>query len=361
MHTKSNASLKSIIPVSAYRAFRLSLVVALSIIAAYALAVPLPYLTPIFAFLLCMKPGPALKLKALIALLIIICISLGVGLLLIPILLNYPAAAILIVGLGLYFSTYISVSKGQALLGVFLTMGVTLISASGLVNDVIAITVINSLCFAVAIVIIIQWVIYPLFPLSLIEDDIKAANKELEKPQGSSASNWIAIRATLIVLPVYFVTLTNPMMYMALIMKSVMLSQQSSTIKTKDAAKELLGSTFLAGCLAIGFWFLLDLVTTIWLYAAWLFLFTLYFVSKFYNIIATRYPPSFWQNVFITLLILVGPAVEDSANGNDVYQAFAIRMALLTSVTIYACAAVYLLEWLKQYLQAKTLKTSHIN
>lgn len=357
MHTNAPTQLKGAIPVSAYRAFRLSLVVALSIVAAYAVAIPLPFIAPIFAFLLSVKPGPALKFKALIALLITLCVSLGIGIVLIPILLNYPAIAILLVGAGIYFSTYISVIKGQALLGMLLTMGFTLISAAGLVNDILAISVIHSLCFSAAIVIMLQWIIYPLFPTSLIENDIKAQLGNTPESSNTSISNWIAIRTSIIVLPVYFFTLTNPLMYMALIMKSVTLGQQSSMLLTKDAAKELLGSTFLAGCFAILFWMLLDLVTTVWMYAACLFLFTLYFVSKLYQVLSTRYPASFWQNVFITLVILLGPAVEDSANGNDVYTAFAIRMALFMVITIYACSAVYFLEKLKSKHRFNTAKS----
>ena len=61
----------------------------------------------------------------------------------------------------------------------------------------------------------------------------------------------------------------------------------------------------------------------------------------------SRLPPSFWQNLVVTLLILLGPAVEDSANGKDVYAAFAVRMGLFIAVALYAWLAVYLLEQLR--------------
>ena len=53
----------------------------------------------------------------------------------------------------------------------------------------------------------------------------------------------------------------------------------------------------------------------------------------------------------MTLLILLGPAVEDSASGKDVYTAFFVRMGLFVAVTLYAWLAVYLLE---------TLRTHHL-
>jgi hypothetical protein len=65
-------------------------------------------------------------------------------------------------------------------------------------------------------------------------------------------------------------------------------------------------------------------------------------------VLATRFPPSFWVNVAITMLILLGSAVQDSANGKDVYQAFAVRMGLFIVVAIYAGLAVSLLERLRE-------------
>ena len=46
------------------------------------------------------------------------------------------------------------------------------------------------------------------------------------------------------------------------------------------------------------------------------------------------------------MLILIGPAVEDSASGKDVYSAFFIRSALLILITLYALLAIHFLEYL---------------
>ena len=160
-------------------------------------------------------------------------------------------------------------------------------------------------------------------------------------------SNWIALRATLIVLPAYLLALTNPSTYLAIIMKSVSLGQQGSLVSARDAGRELLGSTFLGGCFAILFWFSLGINTNLWMFFLLMLMFGVFFACKIYRLIASRYPASFWQNSAVTMLILLGPAVEDSANGKDVYAAFAVRMGLFVAVTIYAWLAVYLLEYLR--------------
>jgi 4-hydroxybenzoate polyprenyltransferase len=136
-------------------------------------------------------------------------------------------------------------------------------------------------------------------------------------------------------------------MYLAIIMKAVSLGLQSSTVNAKNAGRELLGSTFLGGVFAILFWVLLDLLPNLWLYFWCMLLFGIYFSSKIYQLIPSRHPASFWVNVATTLLILLGPAVEDSANGKDVYAAFAVRIGLFIAVTLYAWAAIFLLEHLR--------------
>ena len=46
----------------------------------------------------------------------------------------------------------------------------------------------------------------------------------------------------------------------------------------------------------------------------------------------------------MTMLILLGPAIEDAAVGKDVYRASATRVALFVGVALYAWATVWALE-----------------
>lgn len=329
-------------PIRARRIFRLSLTLAISLAGAYALQLPLPFLAPLFALLFTAAPAPPMGVKGLLGLILVVLITLGVGLLLIPLLIHYPASAILMVAAGLYFSSYLTINRGKGLVGALLTVGFTLISAAGLVSYSLAVGVITALVLGIGLAIVCQWIVYPWFP-----EDVAPVRKVRPPANTATQSNWIALRATLIVLPAYLLALTNPSMYLPIIMKSVSLGQQGSTVSARDAGKELLGSTFLGGYFAILFWFMLDMVTNLWMFFLWMLLFGVYFSSKFYQLIPSRFPASFWQNVVVTMLILLGPAVEDSANGKDVYAAFAVRMGLFVAVTLYAWLAVYVLEQLR--------------
>ena len=80
----------------------------------------------------------------------------------------------------------------------------------------------------------------------------------------------------------------------------------------------------------------------------WTLLFSLLLARKLYALSQTNLPPSFWLNVLTTMLLLLGQSVQDSASGKDVVSAFSVRMALFIAVTLYACAAVYLIDRYRQ-------------
>jgi len=335
-------------PVEARRIFRVSLIVALSLAGAYALVLPLPYLAPMFAFLLSAKPAPPMGLKDLLVLIMVILITMGVGLLLTPALINYSQTALLFVAVGLYFSSYLTVNLEKAMIGLLLSIGLTMIPAAGTVDFSLALIIVVALVSNIALAIVCQWIVYPWLP----EDELDSG--AIETPAvGGISSNWIALRTVLIVLPAFLLLLTNPLMYMPIIIKSLLLGQQGSMVSARAAGRELLGSTFLGGCFAILFWFMLDLFTSLWMFFWWILLFSMYFCSKFYQLMPSRFSASFWQNVLVTMLILLGPAVEDSANGKDVYAAFAVRMGLFIAVTLYAWMAIFMLEQLRNRHRAR--------
>ena len=330
-------------PTAARRVLRLGLTMALSLAAAYAFAAPLPYVAPIFALLLTAGPTPPMGAKGLVGLIVVVLATLGIGLLVTPMLRDYPVSAVLVVGAGLYFSTYITVNRGKGPVGTLLTVGLTLIPAAGTAEFSLALAVIRSLVSAIVLAILCQWIVYPLLP--------EPSRTDVERPPVVTVRNstWIALRTALIVLPPFLLALTNPANYLPLIMKSVALGQQGSVVSARTAGRELLGSTALGGAFAAAFWFALKLHPNLWMFFLWTLLFGVYVAAKLNRVAATRWPASFWQNTGVTMFILLGPAVEDSATGSDVEAAFVTRMALFVAVTLYACFMVYLLERVREW------------
>ena len=321
------------------RALRFALASALSLAAAYALAFPFPFLAPLFVVLLAAMPGPPPGPKALLALVLVVIVSLTVGVLLIPLLRYYPMTAILVVAAGLYLSMYLTLIRGQRLLGTFLTIGFTLISVAGSLAYALATTMIIALVLGIVTAVVSQWLVYPLFP-----DPPTTPLPDAEASRTEATSNWLALRAALIVLPAYLLALTNPQQYLMTIMKSVSLGQQASVVEARHAGRELLGSTFAGGALAVLFWWVLSMRPDLWMYFLWMLAASLFVGCKLFGVLRTRLAPSFWTNAIVTMVILLGPAMEDSASGRDAAAAFAIRFSTFIGVTLYAWLAIAALE-----------------
>jgi hypothetical protein len=86
----------------------------------------------------------------------------------------------------------------------------------------------------------------------------------------------------------------------------------------------------------MAFWFALRLFVNIWMFYLWMLLFGLLAGRKLFRLSPTRFSPGFWVNSLVTMIILLGQSVQDSAAGKDVYRAFAVRMGLFLAVTVYA-------------------------
>jgi hypothetical protein len=127
-------------------------------------------------------------------------------------------------------------------------------------------------------------------------------------------------------------------------MKTVALGQQAGTTEARSAGRELVGSTLMAAAMAAVVWFGLSLWVNLWMLMLWVVAAVLWGGVRLYRIKATPYSPSFWVNALVTMIILLGPAIEDSAGGKGVLHASAVRICLFVGVAFYAWAAVWALE-----------------
>ncbi len=324
---------------AARRVFRFALVTALAAAIGFALQLQFAFLPPVMAILLTLIPAPPMKPGMMLALVLVILATTSLGLLLVPLLLHYPITAVLLVTLGLYASSHLTVNLGQDALGAFLATGFVLISSLGLANGDLGRLMVQSMAGSTVIAVLCQWLIYPLFP----EDPQSSVT--LPRPKvGADRSNWIALRSTLVVLPVWMAALHDPFTWVAALTKALTIGQQRTHEGIRLAGLELMGSTFLGGLLAVLFWLLLGVLPSLWTLFLLALLLGIYGGSKLYGILATRLPATFWSNTLMTVWILLAPAVADPASGRDVYKAFFVRFSLFVGVTLYAWVAMVLLE-----------------
>ena len=333
--------------IQARRVFRLALTVAIATAIGYGLGLALPYLAPLFALILCASPAPPMGPKSLLGLTLLVVLILGVGLLVVPLLQYFPVAAVLIIAAGIFMANYIAMIQKKAMVGTFLTIGLTLISSTGTLDYVISYLVISSLVGAISIAVVCHWLVYPLFP----EDEPLLPEQPVVEVQDGV---WLSLRAMMVVTPIFLLVLINPLAYLPILLKGNALAQEASGMSARTASRELLGSTFVGGILAILFWFGLGLQVSLWMLFLWMLFFGIYISAKLYGVLQSRWPMSFWLNVGVTMLILVGSAIGDSAEGKDVYEGFAVRMGLFFCVTFYAVVAIVFFErWRERRLQGR--------
>ncbi|WP_223544813.1 DUF2955 domain-containing protein [Pseudomonas sp. A-B-19] len=326
-------------PARVQRALRLSFGTALCLAASFGLALPIPFLAPMLALMMLAAMNRPLPFKASLGLILILMLTTGTGLLLIPLLRYYPLSGVLVVGLCLFMAFGYGLRGGNALVATFLVVGLTLISSAGTAEFTLGLEVIVALVKGLFLAVTTLTISHWLFP--------DPASAPVAKPGPSlspTESSWLALRATLVVLPTFLLAMIDPASYLPIIMKAVSLGQQSCATSARTAGQELLGSTLLGGLMAILFWCALSLFVNLWMFFLWMLLFGLLAARKLYGLAVTQQPPSFWLNSLATLIILLGQSVQDSAAGKDVYTAFAIRMGLFILVTLYACAMVHLLD-----------------
>lgn len=324
--------------VPAQRALRLAFGAALCTAASYGLALPLPFISPVLAVLLLASlPGP-LPLKGALALALVAALTTSIGLLLVPLLRYYPVSGVLLIGLGLFLVFRFGLRGGNPLIMMFLVIGMTMISAAGFAEFDLAMAVIGALVKGLLLAVAVLGLSHALFPE---RRDSPAAPKPPALPANEIPR--VALRATLIVLPTFLLALSDPASYLPIILKAVSLGQQTSTTQTHHASRELLGSTLLAGVLAVLLWCGLSLFVHLWMFFLWTLLFGLWLARKLYRLSPTQLSPGVWLNTFITLIILLGQSVQDSAAGKDVYTAFAVRMGLFILVTLYGVLMMHVL------------------
>ncbi|MBH3413248.1 DUF2955 domain-containing protein [Pseudomonas putida] len=315
------------------RALRLAWGGARCLATSFGLGVPGPILAPVFAVLLLAMRSEPLPIKAAPALAILVLLSCGSGLLLIPLLRHAPVSGVLLVGVGVFLVLRYALKGGNGLLANLLVIGLTMIAAAGTSDFTLALSVVEALSKGMLLAVLGSALAHVLFP------EPAGAPAQPSPPLLDSADvGWVALRATLIVMPAFLLALIAPDQFMPLIMKAVSLGQQAGETRARHASRELIGSTLLAGVLAMLVWGALSLFAHLWMFFLWVLLVVLWQARRLYRSVDTKQSPAYWVSCLTTLLILLGQSVQDSAGGQDVYKAFAVRMALFLAVSLYASA-----------------------
>ena len=331
---------------------RLAIGLGLSVLIAYGLALPAPFVVCVMTVLLLCKPGPPIPFVKGAVLAVVIAALLVAGVLMVPILENYAVTGVVLTGVLLY-AVFFAGARSANPLTIILVIACTVIPVAGVADQALSTVLGAAVGVGLGTGVLVSGVSHAFFPDAPEPANIAAA------PAGASpeTASWEALQATLVVMPVFVLALTNPAFYLAAIIKTVTLGQQAGSTSARSAGRELVGSTLMGAWLAALVWLGLSLQPNLWMLMLWMVAAALWAGAKLFGVKPTSFPPSFWSNALVTMLILLGPAIEDAAIGKDVYSASATRVGLFVAVALYAWTTVWALErWRASRSRALVLK-----
>jgi hypothetical protein len=318
---------------------RLATGLGLAVLVAYGLALPVPYALCVMAVLVLCKPGPPIPFLKGVVMALVVAALVAAGVLMVPILEHYAVTGVVLTGALLYvvFRSGPGSATPQTMI---LAMSVTLIPVAGVAEQALAPVLGATLALGIGTGVLVSNASHALFP----DAPRPAKQATTPVPLSREAASWMALRATLVVMPIFVLALSNPSFYLAAIMKAVALGQQASSTNARSAGRELVGSTLMGAGMAALLWFGLSLRPNLWILMLCMMAAALWAGARMFGARATGLPASFWRNALVTMLILLGPAIEDSASGKDALTASAMRLGLFVGVALYAWAMVWILQ-----------------
>ena len=328
------------------RILRLALGTGMSLWVSQAVAWDLSFIAPVMTLFILALPLPALSLKMGIQFLAAMTLSMYASVLLLPWLLDYPLVGLLLLVLALFWSFYFTARGGSAVLGTFVTVGIALSTAIGSVNVDATLMLISGLIMNATIGIVFVWIAHALVPDSRAGGFPGPAGQQAAAALDGEEARWSALRSTLIVFPIafWFMLSGASTSYVPVMIKVASMGQQATNEGARFAGRSLILSTIIGGIGAIIGWNVLSVVPELSVYALLIGLGGLVFGPLIFKGKGMHPDGATWSYAYLTMIVILAPAVMDSASGSSANVAFWSRLLMFALATLYGVAAVYVVD-----------------
>ena len=328
------------------RILRLALGTGLSLWVSQAVAWDLSFIAPVMTLFILALPLPALSLKMGIQFLAAMTLSMYASVLLLPWLLDYPLVGLLLLVLALFWSFYFTARGGSAVLGTFVTVGIALSTAIGSVNVDATLMLISGLIMNATIGIVFVWIAHALVPDSKAGGFPGPAGQQAAAALDGEEARWSALRSTLIVFPIafWFMLSGASTSYVPVMIKVASMGQQATNEGARFAGRSLILSTIIGGIGAIIGWNVLSVVPELSVYALLIGLGGLVFGPRIFKGKGMHPDAATWSYAYLTMIVILAPAVMDTASGSSANVAFWSRLLMFALATLYGVAAVYVVD-----------------
>lgn len=327
-------------PLAARRILRLALGTVLALVFSQMITWPLSFVTPVLTMFILALPLPVPSFKKGVIFVIAFLAPLIGAMALLPFLQYARWAGILLVALALYYSFYYTAKGGSAVVGTFMTVGLTLTVTVGSVNPDVLMMLIESLAKSVVFAIAFVWVAHALLPDPALDSTAPKRSEPTQSKPDRAETHRDAFRSLLIVLPMVllFLFMSGSPAYTVVMIKVAAMGQQASTDHSRKMGRSLLESTIWGGVGAIVAWYLLSVWPSLIFYTLLIGLAGLLYGRGIFQGPAVHPKFSMWSYAFLTMIVILAPAVLDSADSAG--AAFWSRLTLFMLIAIYGTVAV---------------------
>ena len=334
--------------IASVRIFRLAFGTALSMWFSQAVNWDMSFIAPVLTMFVLSLPLPAPKLAAGVKFVLALALAVYAGLALLPLVLNQRAVGVLLLALLLFASFYYTARGGSAVIGAFATVGLALAIAVGSVTIDGALAAAQGVSIGAVFGIAFVWVGHAVLPDSLVvsADGPATPRPPAPAPPSDAVARQRALRSLFIVLPVLLWLLLSSASasYVAVMIKVASMGQQATADQTRQAGKSLLLSTLIGGIAAIIGWEVLSVWPSLLMYTLLIGLAGLVIGAKVFAGPAMHPAGPTWSYGFLTMIIILAPAVLDGQGGDSADAAFWSRLLMFVWATVYAFAAVFVFD-----------------
>ena len=331
-------------PAAARRILRLALGTSLCLFFSQAVAWPLSFIAPVLTmFILALPLPPAGLKKSIIFILALVTPMIVGGLVLLPFLEHMRAAGILLVALGLFFTFYYTARGGQPVIGTFMTIGLTLIVTVGSISSEVMLMLVQGLAVCAAVGLVFVRIAHALLP-DLPPDPALAGRRKPQppaKPDPGTAGRR-ALRSLAIVFPMAlaFLFMSGSPAYTVVMIKVATMGQQATADHSRAMGRSLLESTLWGGLGAIIAWNVLSIWPSLVLYTLLIALAALVYGRWIFQGPAVHPKFQMVSYAFLTMIVILAPAVLDGAGSSGAGAAFWSRILLFVLIAVYGSVAV---------------------
>ena len=323
------------------RILRLALGTAASMGFSQLIGWPMSFIAAVFTMFMLAVPLPAPTLKSGLKFVLALVLPAYAGMLLLPFLEHARWAGILLVTLVLFGSFYYSARGGSPVMGMFMTVGITIVVTVGSVSADVMLLVVNGLAVGAAAGIAFVAIAHALLPDLPPPQDVVAGKRPAPPPKPLvETARRNAFRSLAVVLPlvIVFLFITTSTSYVVIMIKVASMGQQANAQASRSMGREQLESTIWGGIGAIIAFQLMSIWSSLLLFCLLIALACLMYGKRVFQGLGMHPRAGMWSYALLTMIIVLTPAVTSTEG--DASSAFYTRLLLFVVIAIYGTISV---------------------